>query len=282
MKKADSIEKMLSKQQLLTIADLNATKINEMSEKQLQSYTKSLKSFMNIFPMQKGKLESAFAEKDYAMVLQWLKSIRDRLSQIHADNLARDCEKQINANEDISSIRHERLGHFIKFFFSTLMILFVDIQHMMEAHEANEAQGLDQMSQREKQAIKSVIIKQKLYTIKELERAKIELMSEAQLNNYIDDLAAFHENFQTQETGVRSSFKTKQYATILRWISLIEESLVKIHADSLIEDYINQLNLHNDISNIRHDKLEVNIDYLLSALSMFSEDIKALNLPKMK
>jgi hypothetical protein len=54
---------------------------------------------------------------------------------------------------------------------------------------------------------------------------------------------------------------------MLRWLSQIEESLAKIHADNLTEDCRAQIAQNKEFSGIRHEKLEIFINYFLSSLN---------------
>ena len=263
--------KTVKKVDLLSIAELNSEKIRNMTEVQLQSYTKSLKSFSLIFPIQKGQLESAFRVKDYATVLQCLKSIEYTLQQLHADKLANDCKKQISLYHDLDHIRHDKLGIFVDYFSSNFNLFFSDIQTLLEGLELEEVEN--------KQEKLSSKIKEKLSSITDLDSKKIEQMTDGGLNAFIENLIAFNEDFPAQEAGLRSSVKIKQYSSVARWLTAIEQSLNKIHAVSLMEDCQNHIELIKDINNIRQEKLEVFIDYFLSSLSMLSADIKKMNLP---
>jgi PleD family two-component response regulator len=60
----------------------------------------------------------------------------------------------------------------------------------------------------------------------------------------------------------------------------IEEALSQILADDLLTDCREQLELSLDVDNIRHEKTEIFVNYLLSSLSMISDDIRMLDLPK--
>jgi len=238
----------------------------------LQSYVESLRSSVNIFPVQKEKLENAFGAKDYAQTLYWLKAIRNGLSRIHADNFVKDCEKQLEQNHDIGNIRPERLKSFIDYFLSNLIVFFTDIQQFLDALEVARSK----LEQKDKP--KSQKLKEKLFAITELDSEKIEPMTDEQLNRYVKELKAFVEDFPTYESGLSGSLKMKHYMPVLRRLSAIKESLLLIHADSLAEDCQNQIELNRDIKNIRHEKLVIFVNYFLRSLSMLYDDIKALDL----
>ena len=267
----DTDTKTVKKKDLLNISDLNSEKINNMTEMQLHDYTRALKSFLFIYPIQKGQLESAFQVKDYATVLQCLRSIEYTLSQLHADKLASDCKKQLNLYHDLDSMRHDKFAVFIDYFFSNFNLFFSDIQELLEGLELEEIE--------QKQEMLSSKIREKLSIVTELDSKKIGQLTDKQLGAFIDNLIAFNESFPEQEAGLRSSVKIKQYSSMTRWLIAIQQSLNKIHASSLMEECQNQIELNKDINNIRQEKLEAFVNYFLASLSMLSADIKKMNLP---
>jgi CheY-like chemotaxis protein len=263
------------KDKLMGIADLNASAILGMNDKQLKSYTDSLSVTAGTFPVQKGELESALIAMDYAHVFQWMKTISSSLSLIHADTLFRECEKQINQYQDLENIRHEKLKAYIEYFMSTLDIFFTDIHDILEFFHLEEVEPQKDEPQPEK-------IKEKLLTITELNSGKIELMSDEQLYSYLEALNSFLNDFPLQENGLKSSAKIRHYVFVLQWMTSIEESLAKIHADELLEECRGQIAQCRDFNSIRHEKLEAFVNYFLSSLSMLSADINMLHLPKSK
>jgi CheY-like chemotaxis protein len=269
MSKDKSVTEKKNKEKLLAISDLSSEKIDQMKENQLQDYIRTLSVCVNVFPAQKEKLESAFLTMDYASVLQWLKIIRNSLFRIHADNLAKECEKQINLNHDLENIRHEKFRVFIDYFISSLTMFFADI-----------TRSLSELESEQKHESKADIIRDKLLTVSELNSEKIEKMTEAQLADYTEQLISFHEDFGAQENGLKNSVKIKHYAFVMQWLTGIEDSLSKIHADELLEECRSQISLNKDYNNIRHERLEVFVNYFLSSLSMLASDIKTLDLPK--
>jgi len=259
------------REQLLRISDLNMETIQNFNDKQFQGYVETLISAINIFPLQRDKLESAFRDKDYALALQWMNSIRNRLSQIHADNIVKEYDKHIHLYQDITAVRHEKMKVFVDYLFSMVNMLYADVQRVLYDVDAEGPKS---------GAL--VKIKERLYTITELNAKKIEALTEEQIIPYIENLSAFQENLNAQENGLRGSFKIKQYASMLRWLSQIEEALVKIHADNLTEDCRNQIKQNKDINGIRHERLEIFVNYFMTSLNMLATDITSLNLPKLK
>jgi hypothetical protein len=72
--------------------------------------------------------------------------------------------------------------------------------------------------------------------------------------------------------------KTKKYESLIKWLSILEEALIKIHADELLEDCKMLINTNKHLNNIRHDKLEVSLNYFMSQVALLAVDIRALNL----
>jgi CheY-like chemotaxis protein len=259
-----------TKKKLLGVTDLNAGLISKMTEKQLQSYIQALNVTANTYPVQKEELESAFRAMDYAMVVQWLKIIVSSLVQVSADELVRDCEKHFDLDQDIESIRHEKLRIFIEYYIPTLDIFFADVLQTLDTLEAVE---LQQEAQPER-------VLTKLLTITELDGKKLRRMEDEELESYIGKLNYFHENFHTQEQGLRGAVRIKHYVFVMQWLSAIEETLSSIYAYGLAEDCQKQIEINRDFNSIKHEKLEVFTNYFLSTLSMLAADIKQLHLPK--
>jgi hypothetical protein len=262
------------KAKLLLIAELNPDFIMRLTEKQLHDYIAAMRASANIFPALKEKLEAAFKAKNYALVFQLLKSVRGRLIKIHAENLVKDFDRKFDVDQALDQVRHEKLGVTIDYLLSTLTMLFSDIQMFLEELEIKETVH--------KQKAHSGVVKEKLAAIEELDGKMIEQMTDKQLHGYLDSLTAFHEGFGAQENALRGAVSAKQYASVLRWLSSIEESLAKIYANGLAEECRDQIALCKDINGIKQSKLEVFANYFLSSLSILSADIKKLNLPVLK
>ena len=263
------------KKKLTSLSEINVESVKTMTNKQLFNLVQALNVTAATFPMQKEELEYAFGEMDYATVYQWLKIISSSLSQVHADELAHECEKFLNTNHDLNNIRHERVKVFIDYFIPTLDLFFTDAVKVLDELEV-EAENADQQHR----VTGPDKIKGKLLTIKELNSEIIKDMSDEELADYIQVVNGFHAEFQAQETGLTSSIKIKHYVFVIQWLTAIEETLTKLHATELAEDCRHQINYNKDFKSIRHEKLEVFVKYFISSLSMLSSDIKMLQLPK--
>ena len=264
----------LAKKKLSGLSDINKEAVKSMTDKQLYNYIQALNVTAATFPVQKDELEHALEKKDYASLFQWLKVISSSLSQVHADELAKECEKQVELYKDLNNVRHERVKVFINYFMPTLDLFFTDVYNVLDDLDV-DVKNVEQQNEAEPDKIK-----EKLLTISELNSDTIKKMSESELCDYVETLNAFHAEFHAQENGLRGSIKIKHYVFVLQWLTAIEETLVKLHATELAEDCRNQISLNKDFNNIRHEKLEMFVNYLLSSVSMLSADINMLHLPK--
>ena len=263
----------IAKEKLLSLTDIDAETIRSMSDSQLFSYIQALNVTAAAYPLQKEELVYAFSEKDYATVFQWLSLITSSLSQMHADGFVKECEKYVNFNQDISNVKHARIKVFLDYFLPNLDLFFNDVHNVLEDLEVEEAEP-------QIETVNPAKVREMLRSISELNREMISAMDDEQLAEYLIIINNFHTEFSAQENGLKSSIKIKHYVFVLQWLTAIEETLVKIHATDLAKDCRNQIEINKDFNNIRHEKLEVFINYLLSSVSMLSDDIKALHLPK--
>ena len=263
----------IAKKKLSSLSDIDVKAIKGMNDKQLFNYIQALNVTAATFPVQKDEVVQAFEQKDYASVIQWLQVISSSLSQIHANELAKECEKQIEQNKDLKNVRHERVKVFINYFMPTLELFFTDVYNVLDDLDVE----VDNVQK--PQGVEPDKIKDKLLTINELNSDIIKKMSEDELCDYIEILNAFHTEFHSQENGLRGSIRIKHYVFVLQWLTAIEETLIKLHATELAKDCRTQIDINKDFNNIRHEKLEVFINYLLSSVSMLSADIKLLHLP---
>jgi len=262
----------IAKEKILSLSEFDAEAIKNMTESQLFSYIQALNVTAAAFPLQKEELMHAFLEMDYAAVFQWLQLICSSLSQMHAEGLVRDCEKHINLNQDLDTVRQDKVKVFLDYFIPTLDLFFDDVHQLLEDLEVEDVE--------QKRETGPEKIKEKLLTIDDLDSDIIAQMTDEDLCDYIQALNAFHTEFQAQENGLRGSIKIKHYVFVLQWLTTIEETLIKLHATGLANDCRKQIDFNKDFNNIRHEKLEVFINYFLSSLSMLSADIKMLHLPK--
>ncbi|MCL2618486.1 MAG: response regulator [Defluviitaleaceae bacterium] len=275
MKKDDDAKRVACKQRLLQITDLNADTIKEMSDEALLNYTETLGTSIGAFPIQKEKCEDAFEKANYSSMVQWLRAIRNNLTKIHADALARDCDKQIFLNQDIENIRRERLKGFLGYFLVTATMLFEDIAQVFKELELQSDSG---ESASAGAASPYNVIRNNLSALSDLEQHKIEQMTDEQLQTYIDILHAFPDSYTPLENSLRGAMKIRNYTLVLKGLATIEGSLSKIFATGLAEDCKSQIQANRDVNSIRHEKLEAFTNYFLSSVAMLADDVRGLNL----
>ncbi|MCL2628682.1 MAG: response regulator [Oscillospiraceae bacterium] len=268
----------VAKEKLLSLTDIDAEAVRGMSNKQLLSFAQSLSITAATFPVQKEELEYAFGENSMEMVFQLFMIMSSSLAQVHADALAGECDEFINSNfadGDYSNVRPERVKAFIDYFLPMLSIFYSDVHTVLCELEVDEDE-----TQAEKAPKAPVSYKDKILSIKEINADAVNEMSDMALCIFIQTLNTFTKDFQAQEKGLKNSIKIKHYAFVMQWLTALEQALTKIHATALAATCSKQIEINKDFNNIRHERLEVFIDYFLSSVSMLSEDIKALRLPE--
>jgi hypothetical protein len=118
------------KTKLLAVSELNAKKIEQMTDERMNTYIDALIAFAEGFQAQETGLRSSVKIRQYTSAFRWLVSIAESLSRIYADDLLEDCQNQIKLNKDINSVRHEKLENFINFFLSNLSMLAADLEKL--------------------------------------------------------------------------------------------------------------------------------------------------------
>jgi CheY-like chemotaxis protein/HPt (histidine-containing phosphotransfer) domain-containing protein len=118
---------MTVREQLLEIPQLNiASRLMRMGDSELNEYVQALNSFIEKFPAQETIIKNTLGEKDYRSLIRNLTAVKDLLVQINADNMADNCQKQID--ELTTEANHEKIETFVTQFLSTLTMLSIDIQ----------------------------------------------------------------------------------------------------------------------------------------------------------
>jgi len=261
----------VAKEKLLSLTDIDAGSINGMSNKQLLAFAQSLSITAATFPVQKEELEYSFKEGNLEMVFQLLMVMASALSQVHADSLAQDCERFLNTNKDMNTVRNEKVKAFIDYFLPMLAIFYADVHKVLLELEVDEEDKPEETG--------PVSFKDKILTVGELDAEFIKEMSDEALSSYVQDLNTFTTEYEAQEKGLKHAIKRKHYAFVMQWLTALEKSLSKIHAKGLADDCAYQIKANKDFNTIRHEKLEVFIEYFLSSTSILAADIKALKLP---
>lgn len=270
----------LAKEKLKTLAEIDSEVIGSMTEKQLIAFIEALNVAAFTFPMQKKELMAALEEKEYTEIFQWLSTILGGLSQVRADNLARECEYQIELNSDLSKVRHEKVKAFLDYIIPSLELFFDDVHDVFAEIEVTEGVTPTEDTQTPESAVTPKIVREKLLTIEELDSKIIGGMSDNELSEYLNDLDSYHTNYLSLRSGLTSAIKIKHYVFVLQWLNTVEDILMKVHATDLAASCRDQIAANKDFNNIRHDKLSVYVNYILSTMSMLSTDIISLGLPK--
>ena len=259
------------KEKLQNIVELNSEKISKMTDAQLSTYLKTLSVSSNNFPTQKQNLENAVQNMNHKSIQTWLTAVVSSLRRINADNMVIDLEKQISKNFD-ENVPQKKLQFFVDYLLNSVYMLYADIQVLLEEIELenNKTGGVTYLEK----------TKNKLLEITDLDSNKIKNKTTEQLETLLEDLTTFSEELLINEKGLKSSLEAKNYKSALQWLAALRGSLYKIHADSLAEDCQNQIDANMVTDNIRHERLELSINYILTSLDMLFEEIKALNIPK--
>ena len=114
------------RERLLDISELNIGGILiQMRDVQFNEYVESLNSFVENLPAREKELKEYLAAKDYLSFSKHLVAIKDTLTDIHADELAEECLKQIN---NLNNTKHEKIEAFLTYFLSLAAMLSIDIQ----------------------------------------------------------------------------------------------------------------------------------------------------------
>jgi CheY-like chemotaxis protein len=115
-------------------------------------------------------------------------------------------------------------------------------------------------------------IREQLLEISGLDIAnKLMVMGDNDLNDYVRVLNSFVENYPACEADIKNALGEKDYIASIRNLGAVKDLLVQIHADSLVDACLKQI---NELANVNHKKLESFITRLLSVLSMLSIDIQ--------
>ena len=117
---------MTIRERLFEITELDVSQIlSLMRENQLYEYIQTLISFVEDFPLLETTLKESLEAKDYLSYSKTLVNIRDMLSGIYANELAEECQKQINA---LVAVKHEKVLASMTYLLSLLAMLSIDIQ----------------------------------------------------------------------------------------------------------------------------------------------------------
>jgi CheY-like chemotaxis protein len=123
--------KMIDKKRLLAISELKLTgKIEDMNDEQMRGYEELLVAFIENFPGDEEKIKNALKENlnegvDYKELSNSLMAMCKTLGRIHADDLSRECRKQI---DELKGADREKIEAYVTGFLSSVAMLSIDIQ----------------------------------------------------------------------------------------------------------------------------------------------------------
>jgi len=127
---------MTIRERLFTITELDVSQILMlMRDSQLFEYMQTLMSFVEEFPALETALKNSLEARDYLSYSKTLVEVRDMLSGIYANELAKECQKQINA---LVTVKHEKAQASMTYLLSLLAMLSIDIQVVIYMDETED------------------------------------------------------------------------------------------------------------------------------------------------
>jgi CheY-like chemotaxis protein len=112
-------------ERLLEISELNTEKIEQLEEDEFLNYLQVLNEFTENYPGQEEKIKDSLKLKDNEALITHLSGIKEILEKIFADEMAKDCAKQIGS---IGTASVEKIEAYMSYFLSSLSMLSIDIQ----------------------------------------------------------------------------------------------------------------------------------------------------------
>ncbi|MCL2619600.1 MAG: response regulator [Defluviitaleaceae bacterium] len=262
-----------NKETLMGVKELNSEKISALPEDAFREYAEYMEAAINLFPIQKNKLELSFGEKDYLQAMKWVSATRNNLVKIFADDMAAEWTKCFEEFDDRENLHHDRVGNTINYLLKTATLFYTGLQNKLEKMEAHH------LSQVEKEEMFNRH-KQSLMGVQYLDSSKILPMEMEQLEDYCGLLNDFVDGLYQQESGLKTSVSTRNYDSALKWIAVVGESLSQIHADDLAQNCTKQVEIYEESTEADGEKIETFVDFLLNNLDILAGDIIGLKLPK--
>jgi len=119
-------DKLIDMERLFDITELNLDgKIENMDDDTLKNYVKLLDSFTETFPSQEENIKNALKTKDNNALTKHLTDIRNILESMFADEMARECAKQIDL---IGKTKPEKIEAYMRYYLASLSMLSLDLQ----------------------------------------------------------------------------------------------------------------------------------------------------------
>lgn len=126
---------MFRRENLLTVPELKlAGRIDKMTDAQFNSYCQSLNSFIDRFPTQADRLRNYSDSEKYTLLTKTLSDVCDILGKLYADDIVRECRKEI-VRMSSNAMDSDDIEAFVEKFILTVSSLSIDIQ-MSEHRQA--------------------------------------------------------------------------------------------------------------------------------------------------
>jgi len=264
---------MENKEILAGVRGLNGERILALSDEDFREYAEYMEAAINLFPIQKTKLEMSFEEKDYLQSLKWVFATRNNLVKIFAEDMAAEWTKCFEEFDDRENLHHNRVLTTINYLLKSASLFYASLQNKLEKLEAHH---LSQVEKEEKFARH----KQELMGVGGLNSDKIMPMEFEELEDYCGLLNDFVDGLVQQENGLKSALSTKNYDSVLKWFAVVEEILTQIYADDLAESCAKQIKLYESYNETDAEKIGNFADFLLKQLDILADDIITLKLPR--
>ncbi|MCL2065970.1 MAG: response regulator [Treponema sp.] len=100
---------------------------------------------------------------------------------------------------------------------------------------------------------------------------RLQMMSNIQLDAYTALLYSFVDSFPALEAEIKTAMEAKDFKSVTRHLTRLQEILISIHADELADECWKRL---NNFDEERPDKIETYVSFLLSTLNALSIDIQ--------
>ncbi|MDR0516437.1 MAG: response regulator [Fibromonadaceae bacterium] len=130
-----ALEEVIDKEKLLAILDLNSEKISKMNDELTDEFIQAFNFFIEHFPEKEAALKASMRERNYKHFEEHLIAIEKMMKNIYADDIAAECQKQIN---EIKNARYEKIEAFVAYLLKRVSILSIDLQMIKYKKQENE------------------------------------------------------------------------------------------------------------------------------------------------
>jgi len=127
MRQKRAITPEIVREKLRTLSEIDLKAMEKMTDEELAEYVKILDLFHVDYRTQRNGLMGAMKSNHHVFVLQWLSTIEETLTKLHAKDLASGCREQIAINKDAQNVQQEKLGVYVHYLLSSMSMLSSDI-----------------------------------------------------------------------------------------------------------------------------------------------------------